>query len=92
MLPSSSFNLPVNKPHALFSRHSGADGRMIAFNGSTMGESHGRKMLYWMDATAVQVEQYTVRTEVSSPSSSCTLSHTRHTVLSGVCDTLCFLP
>ena len=30
------------------------------------------------------------RTEVSSPSSSCTLSHTRHTVLSGVCGTLCF--
>ena len=32
---------------------------------------------------------HSVRTEVSSPSS-CTPSHTGHTVLSGVCDALCF--
>ena len=40
-----------------------------------------------MDATAVQVEQYT---EVSSPPLSGTLSPTGNTVLSGVCDALCF--
>ena len=32
---------------------------------------------------------HSVCTEVSSPSSSCTLSHTGHTVLSGLCDALC---
>ena len=33
---------------------------------------------------------HSVRTEVSSPSSPCTLSHTGYTVLSVVCDALCF--